>query len=271
VADQTIQALIDQAPADSVVRVPAGNYEIDALNGFIRMKSGITLDLTGSTLQIIPNGEHAKYYWAIHVYAANNVHIKGGLIYGERDQHLGPSGEDVGGYGVGIFVAGWSTNVTIEGVVCTNHFGDGVLVHDANAVRVEGNVCDGNRRNGMSVISVNGIHVADNTFSNNGGTQPECGIDFECDIDAQSISNALVERNKFFGNAGTCCAFGSPGNYRNINVTDTNEFDHKTQPIAAVGNAAPLGTPAYAFVLNRVLGWTPCYRYWGYPTSWVRQ
>jgi hypothetical protein len=44
-------------------------------------------------------------------------------------------------------------------------------------------------------VAPTGMHVASSQFSNNGGTPPGTGIDFECDTDAERIANVLVEKN----------------------------------------------------------------------------
>lgn len=263
-----LQALIDQASPGSTVVVPAGSYQIDAVNDPLRLKSNVGVDLTGVTLTAIPNSK--TNYKIVSISHCENVSVINGHIKGERDTHLGSTDWSAGGWGFGIYIGEGSRNVSLQRTVTTDCFGDGVYVSDAYNVSLEGIVSDKNRRQGMSVIHVDGLHVSGCQFSNSGGTPPGSGIDFECDLDGQRIINVVVEKSKFFGNAGSCIAFGSPGQYHNIRVMGDNTYDHLTQPIYATGNAAPLGTPWWAFLLNRTCSWLPQYRWWGYRTDWYK-
>jgi polygalacturonase len=262
----TIQSLIDQANPGDTVFIPPGEYAVDT-NAPLTLKSDITLDLWGVTLSAVPNNKN--WYRIVEVYGCSNVTIRGGNIKGERDTHLGPTNWEIGGGGAGINIAGDSRLITVDGTHISNVFADGILVLHGHDIVIENVVCDRNRRQGMSVINCVGIHVHDSQFSNNGGTPPGCGIDLECDLESEHIANVMIERCRFFGNEGSSIAFGSPGTYSNCTVKN-NSFDMKTQPIWAGGNAAPLGTPWYAFILNRLFGSLPGYRWWGYPTEWHR-
>jgi Right handed beta helix region len=264
-----IQTLIDQARPGDTVRVPEGVYAIDAVNAPITLKSDIKLDLTGVTLQAIPNDR--IWYRIIEIYGCSNVTIIGGLIIGERDGHLGPTNWEVGGGGAGINIAGGSHNIVIRGTHVSACFADGILVLNGHNITISYVECDRNRRQGMSIINCDGLLVQNSQFSNNGGTPPGCGIDLECDLETEAINDVLISACKFFGNEGSCISFGSPGTYTNCRVAPDNDFDMRTQPIWAGGNAAPLGTPWWAFVLNRLFSWWSGYRWWGYRTEWHRE
>jgi hypothetical protein len=260
--------LINNAANGSTVVIPAGTYEVNPVPCGVNLdhKSDVTVDLTGVTIKAQPTDQTNSIM--MNIYGSTNITILNGHFIGERDTHLGSTAWDVGGWGNAIRVGGGSKGVKIRGVRAEACFGDGIYIDDGYDVEIDHCFCDRNRRQGMSVIHADGVHVHDSVFCNSGGTPPGCGIDWECDLDTQRIANVLIERNKFYGNQGSGTAFGSAGTYTNIRVMDDNEFDHKTQPIYAAGHASPLGTPWYAFLLNRTCSWMPGYRWWGYPTSW---
>lgn len=272
-----IQQLIDGSTGGTVV-VPGGTYDVDAVNAPIVPKSDMVLDLTSATLTALPTDQlNSKIIWTA---GNSNIQIIGGTIIGERDRHLASTKWDVGGWGMGINIGGGSRNVKVHGTKVSRCFADGVYVHDAYDVEIANVVSDGNRRQGMSVIHCDGLHVIKSQFSNTGGvfpgskktgidgTPPGDGIDLECDDNSMRIANVLIEKNVFYGNSGACVAFGSPGRYTNCRVTSDNDFDMTTQPIWAGGNAAPLGTSWYAFLLNRTCGTLPNYLWWYYQTSY---
>ncbi len=263
----TLQLMIDQAAPGDTVK-PDGAYQIDSLSDPVRLKSNITLDLSGAALSAIPNS--GIYSIILKIDACENVNVIGGLIRGERDTHLGPTNWEIGGGGAGISIQGGSRNIKIQGVNVKECFADGILILDGNQIEIDKVVCDHNRRQGMSVINCDGLSVISSQFSKNGGTPPGCGIDLECDTDAERIANVTIEKNVFYGNAGSCISFGSPGKYINCRVTADNSFDMVTQPIWAGGNASPLGTSWWAFSLNRACSWLPGYRWWGYRTEWYK-
>ncbi len=264
----SIQDLIDLAsPGDTVV-APPGEYQIDAVGAPLTLKSDLTLDLSAAVLTALPTA--ALSYQIVRVHGCNNVTIIGGVIKGERNTHLASTAWDVGGWGHGISIQKGSRNIKVTGTQVSDCFADGIYIEDAYDVEISKVTSDHNRRQGMSVIQVDGLVVNACQFSNSGGTPPGCGIDLECDTDVEYIRNVTVSKCVFYGNAGACFAAGSPGTYSNIRVTPDNDFDMKTQPIWAAGHAGPLGTSWWAFLLNRSLGWTSGYRWWGYRTEWYR-
>lgn len=276
-----LQKLIDEAGPESVIAVPPDTYEVDAVNAPISPRSTMMLDLTGSTLQAKPNDQKSSKI--IRIRGVDDVTVLNGTVIGERDTHLASTVWSEGGWGHGISIEGGSRNPVVRGTKISRCFADGIYVHDAYDVRIEQVISSGNRRQGMSVIHCDGIKVIKSQFDNIGGvfpgsakkngingTPPGCGIDFECDDDSMRIANVVVDGCVFYENSGACLAFGSPGQYRNIKVLNNNGFDMKTQPIWAAGNAGPLGTPWWAFLLNRTLGTTSGYRWWGYRTEWSK-
>ncbi|HYT43564.1 MAG TPA: hypothetical protein VEP90_14595, partial [Methylomirabilota bacterium] len=92
----TLQDLIDQAASGSTISVPPGQYTVDVQTP-LRLKSDITLDLTGSTIVASPT--NSIFYAIVVADACNNLTINGGTIKGEWGVHLGPTDPGIGGGG----------------------------------------------------------------------------------------------------------------------------------------------------------------------------
>lgn len=105
------------------------------------------------------------------------MNILGGTLEGDRNKHVGTSGES----GMGIYVAS-SQNIVIEGVTTKECWGDGFYIggsagcQNVTFCNVTG---DHNRRSGLSAVSVSGLMIRNSTFRNNRGTLPEAGINLE--------------------------------------------------------------------------------------------
>ena len=248
-----------------LLTIPVGRHNIDATRG-LKLKSNMTLRLEqGAELAAIPNNQAGSV--VARVYDCINVQILGpGKIVGERDTHIGTTGE----WGNGIELRS-SSNIKIAGdLMITRCWGDGIMLADGTSKNVEIDhvTSIGNRRQGLSVIDVDGLKVTYSSFLNTGGTAPGDGIDIEPDTDRQLASNIFIDWNIFTGNAGSSIGIGGPhGTFHNIVVGAHNVFDRKTQPIWVSGKAGKLGEPFWATALSMFKGQS-WYRWWGYPTQW---
>lgn len=202
---QAFQSAIDALPVGGgAVVVPAGNYMIDASRA-INLRSNMLLQMAPTAqLSAIPNNLPRSH--VIKVWRVNNVHIVGGRIVGERNGHLGSTGE----WGYGLNISG-SQNVTVSDMHISDCWGDGVLVGGigsgdtailATDVTLRRVISTNNRRQGLTIAPVNRVMVIDSTFSNSQGTKPEAGIDIEPQTQglAQNIS---IIRCTINGNHGT--------------------------------------------------------------------
>lgn len=206
-----IQRAISALPADGgTVFVPAGTYLVDALKS-VKLRSYMMLQLDpGAVLKAKPNS--SEQYNVVLVDSCTNVEIAGGQIMGERDQHVGTTGE--GGHC--LRVRG-SQHVTVRDIRLSKGWGDGMTVGPkpryqqhylySQDVAVANIVCTENRRNGLSIGNVIGIQVWDSEFSYTNGTAPQCGIDIEPDKDIDGngycdqvlISNCAMSHNARYG------------------------------------------------------------------------
>lgn len=200
-----IQAAIDALPASGgTVMVPPGNYLIDASRA-ISLRSNMLLQMA-PTAQLTAMANNLPRSHVIKVWKVNNVRIVGGRIVGEREGHLGTTGE--WGYGLNIEA---SNHVSVSDMHISDCWGDGIWVgaigpdgHAIPATNVTINrvVSTNNRRQGMSIGPVDGVTVMNSTFSNTHGTKPEAGIDIE--PQAQGMArNITISHCTITGNQGT--------------------------------------------------------------------
>jgi hypothetical protein len=201
-----IQAAINALPLDGgTVYVPAGTYMIDAVRN-VRLRSLMHLQLaTDAKLVAIPNAVERAY--VLNVYKVNDVEISGGQIVGERDQHLGTTGE----WGHAIMVRG-SKRVTVRDIRLSRCWGDGLSIGGAATttgtlpsedVAVTNIVSTGNRRQAVTIGRSRGVKIYDSELSYTGGIKPSCGIDIEPDPDSSaSTSGVRVENCWIHHNAG---------------------------------------------------------------------
>lgn len=107
--------------------------------------------------------------------AGNNIILTGkGYIIGDKENHLGTSGE----WGMGVMVTG--SSVKIERLHIQDCWGDCVYVggHSTD-VTISNCKLVGGRRQGISITSAVKVRIEACTISNVGGTDPEYAIDIE--------------------------------------------------------------------------------------------
>ena len=204
------------AQGGGIVDIPAGTYRVNALNGGIFLRSNVTVRMTDDTVvQAIAND--ATSYTIFRLQDIENAHILGGTLLGERDEHLGTTGQ--GGFGVLIFS---SRNVVIEKVTANKFWGDGFIVgrYYADQPDPENIIfyqvsADNNRRQGLSITNGSKIKVIDSVFANTDGQSPQSGIDIEPNPSAHSpiilpdgtrvagvVSDVEISGSRFLNNSG---------------------------------------------------------------------
>lgn len=195
------QAAIDELPASGgVVEVPAGRYLIDPLRS-VRLRSHVDLRMApGAKLMAKPNAAPRAYVLLIQ--DADDVAISGGEIFGERDAHLGSTGE----WGHGVMIRG-SSRVTVRNLIISRCWGDGISIgatgkgegRASTDVLIANVVCRGNRRQGLTIGRSRRVRVVDSEFSDTHGTKPEYGIDIEPDSPGRA-EDIVIERCVLRGN-----------------------------------------------------------------------
>lgn len=189
---------------ETSVYFPKGRYLIDATQS-IKLNDNTTLEFEkGTVLQALPNKE--ENYEIIRVHDVENISIKGEVeIIGERDKHIGKSGE----WGMGISIRG-ASNVKVEDVSISNCWGDGIYLGSTTKqnynhnIRISNVKIDGNRRQGISIISAKNLEIKNARITNTNGTPPEGGIDIEPNNNTEYLENVKIlnlytEKNKGSG------------------------------------------------------------------------
>jgi hypothetical protein len=197
-----IQRAISSLPSTGgTVYIPAGTYLIDAVKN-VRLRSLMHLQLDpAAKLVAKPNAADRSY--VINAYKVNDVEISGGQVVGERDQHLGTTGE----WGHCVMVRGCK-RVTVRDMRMSKGWGDGLSIGAADGsvtvlsedVVVANVVCSGNRRQGLTIGRSKNIRVYDSEFSYTGGIKPSCGIDIEPDLVGTSITDGVLIENCWIHN-----------------------------------------------------------------------
>jgi len=204
-ADDTssFQKAIDALPNDGgTIYVPAGAYVIDPTRN-VKLRSRMHLSMaTGARLLAKANAAPRAY--VLLAEELEDVEISGGRIIGDRDSHLGTTGE----WGHGIRIRGCS-GVTIRNIHISRCWGDGIsaggIKHPGEPSRpgrdyvFEKVVCTENRRQGLTIGSSRRVRISNCEFSSTGGIPPGAGIDIEPDTDVASdivIENCLVRGNR---------------------------------------------------------------------------
>lgn len=142
-------------------------------------------------------------YVIINVRDSSNIIIDGGNIFGDRDYHIGSTGE--WGFGINISIC---DNVRISNIKIENCWGDGIIaqgrdgqpaVYSSN-IYIDNVRSIRNRRQGLSIVSVKKMWVKNSYFANTNGTLPESGIDVECNTGYPVNENIYIENNLFEDN-----------------------------------------------------------------------
>lgn len=199
----SFQDAIDALPDDGgTVYVPDGAYLIDPTRS-VKLRSRMHLSMAAGA-KLLTQANAAPRAYVLLAQELENVEISGGRIIGDRDSHLGSSGE----WGHGIRVRGCS-GVTIRDIHISRCWGDAISAggimpkgqpsRPGRDLLVSNVICSGNRRQGLTIGSYRGVRVRDSEFSGTGGTPPAAGIDIEPDTDVARgivIENCLARDNR---------------------------------------------------------------------------
>jgi polygalacturonase len=202
------QRAIDSLPEEGgTVVVPAGDYLIDPTRRVV-LRSRMHLELDpGAVLVAKPNAADRAY--VLEVARISDVEISGGRIRGDRDGHLGTTGE--WGHGIAIYGA---RRVTVRDIQVSRCWGDGIaiggkkenktdkLADPSEDVVLANVVSTGNRRQALTIGHSRDVRVHDCRFSDTAGTAPECGIDLEPDP-PWDVRRARIENCRIDGNRGS--------------------------------------------------------------------
>lgn len=178
--------------------------------GTVEIKSGVTFDLNGSTIQCMTNS--SRNYNILFSKDQQDICIKNGIVCGDLLTHTGIDGQ----WGHGIALEGVK-NYRIENVECKYCWGDGVNLqvshngdgdekstlttsgHCMNGKLVNVN-CHHNRRQGMTIGGALYLEVVGCSFSNTKGSNPQTGVDIEPNKDVNIVAHVEFRDCRFYSN-----------------------------------------------------------------------
>lgn len=170
-------ALTDSVLYNKVV-IERGTYYVSRQNerdGIINIKSNTDVDIKGRIILLPNNNTHC---YLLNVENAENVTINGGVLVGDRQNHMCAKGE----WGHGLFIWGNSKNVIVNNIKISECWGDGVAIgrqEPCKNISLNNLKIENCRRNGISIIAVEGCKVYNCGISNISGTAPEYAVDIE--------------------------------------------------------------------------------------------
>ena len=95
-------------------------------------------------------------------------------------------------------------NVTVKNLTLLSSGGDGIYIGNfSKNILIDGVVCDDHYRQGISVICAENLIIKNSIFKNTRGVSPEAGIDFEQNKPGEKLINCVVENCSFTGNKGS--------------------------------------------------------------------
>jgi hypothetical protein len=150
--------------------------------------------LFGANSKLIMKPNSLSNYQILRIFDANNVKIFFPVVVGDRNSHIGNSGE----WGMGISIAS-SSNVQIINPKVSNCWGDGIYIGKINEKNNRGiNIyypqVDNNRRNGISVASATNVLIKHPLVSNSNGTEPMAAIDLEPNENNDDLNNITIDK-----------------------------------------------------------------------------
>lgn len=183
--------------------------------------------LKGSELWLKPTFKDT--YHMLHMRNVSYVKLYNPVIKGDRNKHLGSTGE----WGMGISVYS-SNNIFISGAKVTNCWGDGIYLGQSgdeiskNITIVNCSVKN-NRRDGISIISVDGLKLDRFYAGYTNGTLPMCGINFETNTPNNELRNIRVTNVKTEYNMGSGIQIGLRtmlgGDNKQVDISIANHVD----------------------------------------------
>lgn len=179
-----------------------GLYEVEILEDdvafYVSSNSKIELDKE-AIVKLLPTSKERYYIFLCD--EIENFEITGGKIIGDREEHLGSTGE----WGQGIRLQA-SRNGVIRDIHISNCWGDGITIggkydnsKPSENIHVLNNVIDNNRRLGIAVTNCLGGSIQNNVIKNTNGTNPQAGIDIEPDRYGV-VYDMVISGNDIFDN-----------------------------------------------------------------------
>lgn len=202
-----IQAALDTIGNEGggTLHIPDGDFVVTPTSSrqhCLFPKSNTNIVFSGKARLIVAGNDQTGYS-AIRCNGVFNVNIFGANIVGDRDSHIGTTGES----GMCISITN-SFNLAIHGANLSKAWGDGIYVGGGAGIEsanifIDTVTIDNCRRNGISIVSCKGAKLNGITSSNHSGvTGTGSGIDLEPNA-GTVVTNIALSNIECYGNAGS--------------------------------------------------------------------
>lgn len=195
----------------------------------------------GSQVLLLGSSDETNAIFKIS--GASNVTLYNPVIIGDRDTHIGTTGE--WGMGIGLYGA---TDVTIYNAKISNCWGDGIYIGQTGGqvncknIVIKDAYLNRNRRDGISIIGVDSL-LLDNVYAaNTDGTLPMTGINIEpnnsySEIKKVHINNARTENNGKNGiQVGIKMMVGATDKFVDISILNHVDIGSPRYPVKIMCN-----------------------------------
>jgi hypothetical protein len=141
---------------------------------------------------ILMSPSKKSFFQAFRIQNCSNVSLFYPEIVGDRDKHLGKTGE----WGMGIYIIS-SNNIKIYSSKISSCWGDGMYISGnktpSSNIKIINSFLDNNRRNAISIINVRNLEMVNILATNTYGTNPMSGIDIEPNKNTDTMDSLLFK------------------------------------------------------------------------------
>lgn len=171
------------------------NFPIKINDKGLNLKSDSNLFFNKNSSLVLAPSSKDKYS-ILNIENKKNISIYNPILIGDRDKHIGKTGE----WGMGINIKN-AKSIKIYNVDIRDTWGDGIYITSysskdpSNNILIQHGSIDNARRNGISIISGQNITIDRLQISNTNGHNPASGIDVEPNENTPKIIHNLIIKN----------------------------------------------------------------------------
>ena len=185
-----------QNAINKYAKVKFPNFEIMTEGLFLRSNSEVCFQ-DKSVLKLKPTSRDR--YQILGLHGVENVKIYNARLIGDKNMHLGKTGE----WGFGIDIRN-SKNILISKANITNCWGDGIVIaygtrgfsgsktYKTSDIVIEGINISNCRRNGITIGGVKNLSISNGKIDKIKGTAPQAAIMIEPDDSNYTLSNISI-------------------------------------------------------------------------------
>ncbi|GIM54978.1 right-handed parallel beta-helix repeat-containing protein [Capnocytophaga cynodegmi] len=180
----------------SNILIKNGTYEIELTNGDgVRPKDSCTITFEpNAKIKVRPN--RLEVYSVFDTRNRKNITFNNPFLIGDKDEHLGTTGEWC--YGIRIVEC---ENIVVRNANISKFWGDGLVIREAKNIKIYSPTLEHNRRQGISITSCENVDIYNPTISYTSGTSPAFGIDIEPNFNGEHVKNLRIHNAIFKYNA----------------------------------------------------------------------